>query len=131
MKKNFGLLSNELLVKFRNKIYDIVAQVRDKINKDSKEQGLITTVPKVIPEENGSATQPPATATAPPSTISATEIIRNNKTYILHVTKYADERAGAKYDEILSAIGEYFELFKTHTDLLEDLWLQLLGFLNL
>jgi hypothetical protein len=47
------------------------------------------------------------------------------------VTKYADERAGAKYDEILSAIGEYFELFKTHTDLLEDLWLQLLGFLNL
>ena len=45
------------------------------------------------------------------------------------MTKYADERA--KYDEILSAIGEYFELFKTHTDLLEDLWLQLLGFLNL
>ena len=66
MKKNFGLLSNELLVKFRNKIYDIVAQVRDKINKDSKEQGLITTVPKVIPEENGSATQPPPTSTVPP-----------------------------------------------------------------
>lgn len=35
--------------------------------------------------------------------------------------KYQDERV--KYDEILSAIGEYFELFKTHTDLLEDLWL--------
>lgn len=45
------------------------------------------------------------------------------------MTKYASEKA--KYDEILSAIGEYFELFKTHTDLLEDLWLQLLGFLNL
>ena len=55
--------------------------------------------------------------------------MRNHKSYILHVTKYADERA--KYDEILSAIGEYFELFKTHTDLLEDLWLQLLSFLNL
>ncbi len=55
--------------------------------------------------------------------------MRNQKQYILHVTKYASEKA--KYDEILSAIGEYFELFKTHTDLLEDLWLQLLGFLNL
>lgn len=55
--------------------------------------------------------------------------MRNNKSYILHITKYADEKA--KYDEILSAIGEYFELFKTHTDLLEDLWLQLLGYLNL
>lgn len=41
--------------------------------------------------------------------------------YSLQVTKYADEKQ--KYDEILSAIGEYFELFKSHTDLLEDLWL--------
>lgn len=37
MKRNFGLLSNDLLMKFRNKINDIVAQVRDKINKDAKE----------------------------------------------------------------------------------------------
>ena len=43
MKKNFGLQSNDLLMKFRNKIHDIVAQVRDKLNKDSKEQGLIKT----------------------------------------------------------------------------------------
>ncbi len=47
----------------------------------------------------------------------------------LHVTKYVEEKA--KYDEILSAIGEYFELFKTHTELLEDLWLQLLEQLQL
>ena len=45
------------------------------------------------------------------------------------MTKYSQEKV--KYDEILSAIGEYFELFKSHTDLLEDLWLQLLGYLNL
>jgi hypothetical protein len=45
-KRNFGLQSHELVIKFRNKIYDIVAQVRDKINKDAKEQGLISTVPK-------------------------------------------------------------------------------------
>jgi hypothetical protein len=47
----------------------------------------------------------------------------------LHVTKYTQEKT--KYDDILSAIGEYFELFKSHTDLLEDLWLQLLGYLSL
>jgi hypothetical protein len=45
------------------------------------------------------------------------------------VTKYISEKV--KYDEILSAIGEYFELFKTHTDLLEDLWLQILDFLKI
>ena len=37
------------------------------------------------------------------------------------VSRYADHHI--KFDDILSAIGEYFELFKTHTDLLEDLWL--------
>ena len=37
------------------------------------------------------------------------------------VSRYLDQQP--KYDENLSAIGEYFELFKTHTDNLEDLWL--------
>ena len=46
-----------------------------------------------------------------------------------HVTKYQDDRP--HYDEILSAIGEYFELFKTHTELLEDMWLQILSYLKL
>ena len=110
-KKNFGLQSHELVIKFRNKIYDIVAQVRDKINKDAKDQGLISTVPKSGLDQ------------------SQIEIVRNQKTYTLHVTKYASEKT--KYDEILSAIGEYFELFKNHTDLLEDLWIQLIGYLNL
>lgn len=54
---------------------------------------------------------------------------RNGRVFELYATRYAEECA--KYDEILSAIGEYFELFKTHTDLLEDLWLQLLKFLEL
>jgi hypothetical protein len=97
------LQSHELVIKFRNKIYDIVAQVRDKINKDAKDQGLISTVPKSGLDQ------------------SQIEIVRNQKTYTLHVTKYASEKT--KYDEILSAIGEYFELFKNHTDLLEDLWI--------
>jgi len=31
----------------------------------------------------------------------------------------------------LSAVGDYFELFKNNTNKLEDLWLQLLDFLKL
>lgn len=34
------------------------------------------------------------------------------------------------FDEILSAVGDYFDLFKNNTDKLEDLWLQLLDFVK-
>lgn len=34
------------------------------------------------------------------------------------------------FDEILSAVGDYFDLFKNNTDKLESLWLQLLDYLN-
>lgn len=37
------------------------------------------------------------------------------------------EHAVKTYDDILSAVGDYFELFKANSDLLEDLWLQLLS----
>ena len=36
-----------------------------------------------------------------------------------------------KFDEILSAVGDYFELFKNNTNKLEELWLQLLDYLQL
>jgi hypothetical protein len=36
-----------------------------------------------------------------------------------------------KFDEVLSAVGDYFELFKNNTNKLEDLWLQLLDYLHL
>jgi hypothetical protein len=39
--------------------------------------------------------------------------------------EYKDEKA--KFDDILSAIGDYFDLFKTNTQRLECLWLQLLS----
>ena len=35
--------------------------------------------------------------------------------------EYKDEKV--KFDEILSAIGDYFDLFKTNTKRLECLWL--------
>jgi len=44
--------------------------------------------------------------------------------YTLSVAKYEqDPNSQKSYDEILSAIGEYFELFKHNTNLLEDMWL--------
>ena len=35
------------------------------------------------------------------------------------------------FDEILSAVGDYFDLFKNNTEKLEALWLQLLEFINI
>lgn len=43
--------------------------------------------------------------------------------------EYKDEKG--KFDDILSAIGDYFDLFKTNTKRLESLWLQLLSNFNL
>ena len=34
------------------------------------------------------------------------------------------------FDEILSAVGDYFDLFKNNTDKLEALWLQLLEYVD-
>ena len=34
------------------------------------------------------------------------------------------------FDEILSAVGDYFDLFKNNTDKLEALWLQLLDYVG-
>lgn len=42
----FGLNSESLLMLFRNKISDIVGQVRDKLNKDCKDYKLIVTMLK-------------------------------------------------------------------------------------
>lgn len=94
------------MAKFRNKIYEIVSQVKDKLSKDAKEQGLIVT--EMVTVELQGILQNQAKT-------------QKTKEEVKSVIKYTQEKQ--KFDEILSAIGEYFELFKTHTDLLEDLWL--------
>jgi hypothetical protein len=41
---------------------------------------------------------------------------------IVEITKeYKDSKE--KFDEIISAVGDYFDLFKQNTKRLEDLWL--------
>ena len=47
----------------------------------------------------------------------------------LKVKEYRGELQ-RNFDEILSAVGDYFDLFKNNTDKLEALWLQLLDYLN-
>ena len=47
----------------------------------------------------------------------------------LKVKEYRGELTKS-FDEILSAVGDYFDLFKNNTDKLEDLWLQLLDFVK-
>ena len=47
----------------------------------------------------------------------------------LKVKEYRGELR-RNFDEILSAVGDYFDLFKNNTDKLEALWLQLLDYLN-
>lgn len=51
------------------------------------------------------------------------------KTYSIKVCDYKDK--SAKFDEILSAVGDYFDLFRQNTLRLEDLWLQILEYLQL
>ncbi len=65
-KKTFGLNAENLMTLFRNKISDIVGQVRDKLNKDCKDYKLINTIMKeaVLDPTKPLAKQPQATAAA-------------------------------------------------------------------
>lgn len=42
------------------------------------------------------------------------------------ITEYKD--APEKFDEIISAVGDYFDLFKQNTDRLEDMFTQILEY---
>jgi cyclopropane fatty-acyl-phospholipid synthase-like methyltransferase len=49
---------------------------------------------------------------------------RTKQTHIQETLIAKDYRSNqTKFDEILSAVGDYFELFKNNTNKLEDLWL--------
>lgn len=96
-----------------------MAQVREKLKKDAEDQGLL----KVVKKE-------PTLLSANPSPVASKAAGQaEQQQSMVIVSRYVDQQT--KYDENLSAIGEYFELFKSHTDLLEDLWIQLLSILGL
>ena len=58
-KRNFELTFPQLLDKFRRKIEEIVAQVREKLKKDAEDQGLLKVVKK---EPTPLSANPPANA---------------------------------------------------------------------
>ena len=96
------ITSDALFELFCQKIDSIVGTVKDKLHEDAKKDGLIVVYKQVN-----------ATMTNGQTKKSFTETI---------VAKdYKDFQP--KFDEILSAVGDYFELFKNNTNKLEDLWL--------
>ena len=100
-----------------------MGQVKEKLNKDGKDYRLVTEVQRI--------TNPEQMHHHHHHHHHNKHNIPTQMPYTLSVAKYEqDPNSQKSYDEILSAIGEYFELFKHNTNLLEDMWLQILGYLN-
>ena len=102
---------------FSTKIQDIIGQVRDKLSKDSKEkEQIVQIVPRVTQTDENATKQNPQLSQ---------QRIKASKDSDLVAVKY--EHAVKAYEDILSAVGDYFDLFRANSDLLEDLWLQVLA----
>lgn len=92
--------------------------VKDKLQEDAKKDGLIVVQIKEV--------------MVPPAQQVEVGKKRVKQTAMQEVLIAKDYRElQPKFDEILSAVGDYFELFKNNTNKLEDLWLQLLDYLHL
>ena len=91
---------------FQQKIESIVGTVKDKLYEDAKKDCLVYEVPIQQVDANNQQARKN----------------QNQKTVQLNTKDYRGELQ-AKFDEILSAVGDYFDLFKNNTDKLEDLWL--------
>ena len=103
---------------FQQKIESIVGTVKDKLYEDAKKDSLVyEVVQQQQPNDNGNNSQQQARKS------------QTQKTVQLNTKDYRGELQ-AKFDEILSAVGDYFDLFKNNTDKLEDLWLQLLDYVK-
>jgi hypothetical protein len=80
---------------FQNKIKEIINQVKQRLYDDAKDENLFVTELKVVEK---------------PLTTSPTTEVSKSKTYSIKVCDYRQK--SAKFDEILSAVGDYFDLFK-------------------
>jgi hypothetical protein len=99
MLKEYPHFKNDALLElFKKLINNIIGDVRTRLIQDAKKEGLMESR-LLEPNQMGSA----------------------QKQYIIEIKKKYPQ-ARTKYDEIISAIGEYFDLFKANTDRLEDLW---------
>lgn len=92
---HFGLTTEKLLDLFNNKIKEIIGQVKLRLYDDAKDENLFVTELKVVEKP---FTNPD---------------MAKSKTYSIKVCDYREKNA--KFDEILSAVGDYFDLFKQNT----------------
>lgn len=88
--------------------------VKDKLQEDAKKDGLVVIYKQEV--------------TVQPNQLATQEQPNNKKrtkqTQMQEILVAKDYRElQPKFDEILSAVGDYFELFKNNTNKLEDLWL--------
>ncbi len=98
------------------KIEGIVGTVKDKLQEDAKKDGLVV----IYKQEVTVQPQP----IQPATTEQANTKKRTKQTQMQEILVAKDYRElQPKFDEILSAVGDYFELFKNNTNKLEDLWL--------
>ena len=81
---------------FRDKIQDIVGQVRERLYSDAKNDKIIETI---LPADKNN----------------------DQKTHLISVVDYPKKKS--KFDEIIQAVADYFALFKNNTERLEDLFL--------
>ena len=104
--------AEELAKLFQSKIESIVGTVKEKLYEDAKKDSLVFEVQN-------------------PQAIDSQQRSKNMQQKVVHLgTKDYRGELQAKFDEILSAVGDYFDLFKNNTDKLEDLWLQLLDYVK-
>ena len=99
--------------------------VRDKLQEDAKKDNLVFEMDESAepaasqPEEsNSSGKKKQGAVPAKPGVQK-----------VLKAKEYRGELQKI-FDEILSAVGDYFDLFKNNTDKLEALWLQLLDYVG-
>ena len=107
--------ADELAKLFQSKIESIVGTVKDKLYEDAKKDSLVYEISNQQPQP-----------------VENQQVRGKNvqqKVVQLGTKDYRGELQ-AKFDEILSAVGDYFDLFKNNTDKLEDLWLQLLDYVK-
>jgi hypothetical protein len=93
---------------FYQRIEGIVGTVRDKLSDDATKDNLVYEIAETVTSDDP-----------------------NQKKTIVRMVAKPYREYHTKFDEILSAVGDYFDLFKNNTNKLEDLWLQLLDYLKL
>lgn len=100
------ITADEILEKFNEKIVSIVGTVKDKLHEDARKDELFTFVTQ-------------QETSAPVSAAGRKSVKQTSETMV--IKEYPKHQG--KFDEILSAVGDYFDLFKNNTNKLEDLWL--------